>query len=116
MGNTNGGVWVHNPANPCTPVVQVGGGEIPGPQVRAADRIAEQDRFLGSGPYSNIHPRTGDLSPERTVVQTGPNTWRSIREGAHEINSTNPHYHEEHWWYDEGNDIMYYLNIIRRVR
>ncbi|MEU0838659.1 putative T7SS-secreted protein [Streptomyces sp. NPDC005962] len=52
--------------------------------------------FLGEGPYTNIHPRTGEVDPNRLVSADGQ---RSIRLGPHEMNSkpTKFHFHMETW-------------------
>lgn len=89
-----------------------------GPNVSAAKATQEWDKFLGSGPRTNIHPRKGIPDPDRIVVQTGPNTWKSIRFGKHEMSSepNKYHYHEETWMYDPTTDTMYITNIVRRAQ
>ena len=120
VGKANGGVWAHN-TGPCptedTQVFDVTGRDHPwGAQVQEADKVAEQDSFLGSGARSNIHPRKGIPVKNQTFTKTGPNEWRSIREGNHELNPLNRHYHEEYWQYNPKEDIMYYVNVGRRLR
>jgi hypothetical protein len=75
---------------------------------------SEQEKFLGPGPYSNKHPRTGQLDPDRVVSADGK---RSIRYGNHEKNSppAKHHYHEETWTYDAKNNVMNVDNTVRRV-
>lgn len=64
--------------------------------VKPEEAILKWGEFLGDGPYTNIHPRTGKPDPDRLVSVDGT---RSIRYGAHEMNSkpTKHHYHEEAW-------------------
>jgi hypothetical protein len=58
--------------------------------------LDEWENFLGEGPYTNIHPRTGLPDPDRLVSADGQ---RSIRLGPHEMNSkpTKFHFHMETW-------------------
>lgn len=84
--------------------------------VKAANVTAEQQAFLGPGPYTNIHPRTGVPDPTRIVSADGK---RSIRYGDHEkasAGTTKHHYHEETWTYDPVNDVMNVDNVIRRIQ
>ncbi len=75
---------------------------------------SEQEKFLGPGPYSNKHPRTGQPDPDRVVSADGK---RSIRYGNHEKNGppSKHHYHEETWTYDPDNNVMNVDNTVRRV-
>jgi RHS repeat-associated protein len=67
--------------------------------VKPKDVPSRWEQFLGPGPHTNIHPRTGVPDPNRIVSADG---WRSIRFGAHEMGSkpTKFHYHEETWTVD----------------
>jgi hypothetical protein len=69
--------------------------ETMGTPVRSTDAVAEWEVFLGPGPHSSIHPRTGLPDPDRIVSADG---LRSIRMGSHEMRDPNNfHYHEETW-------------------
>ncbi|WP_250658637.1 hypothetical protein [Alkalimarinus coralli] len=72
------------------------------------------DEFLGPAPYNNRHPRTGEIDPNRIVSNDRK---RSIRYGAHEMNSkpTKHHYHEETWTHDPVNNVMNVDNTVIRV-
>ena len=72
------------------------------------------DDFLGEGPQSNVHPRTGLPDPDRIVSADGT---RSIRMGPHEMNSspTKFHYHEETWTYDPATNAWHVDNTVVRV-
>ncbi len=61
-----------------------------------------------------MHPRTGVSDPDRIVSADGK---RSIRYGAHEMESspTKHHFHEESWTYDEDSHTMNVDNIVKRV-
>ncbi len=64
--------------------------------------VAAWISFLGPGPYSNKHPRTGVPAGGRLVSADGK---RSIRYGDHEQNPAKSkppdhHYHEETWTWD----------------
>ncbi len=77
----------------------------------AAGRWAE---FLGEGPHTNVHPKTGQPDPNRLVSRDGT---RSIRYGDHEMGS-NPnrhHYHEETWRLNPENNTMEVDNTVVRV-
>jgi RHS repeat-associated protein len=70
--------------------------------------------FLGDGPYTNIHPRTGAADPDRLVSADG---LRSIRMGPHEMNSklTKFHYHEESWSFESPSNTWTVKNTMVRV-
>lgn len=82
--------------------------------VKPKDAVDRWDEFLGPGPHTNIHPRTGLPDPDRIVSADGT---RSIRYGNHEMNSgpTKHHYHEETWTYDPVNNVMNVDNSVLRV-
>ena len=82
--------------------------------VKPQNAVDRWDDFLGEGPHSNIHPRTGQPDPNRIVSADGT---RSIRYGNHEMNSspTRHHYHEETWSYDPVRHVMNLDNVIVRV-
>ena len=117
VGNSNGGAWVHNGGPDCnTQIVDVTGRNHPwGSSVAAANAAAEMDRFLGSGPITDIHPRLGAPDLDRLVSQVSPNEWVSVRFGSHEMGG-NLHYHQEWWRYDAVADQIYYVNVGRRIR
>ncbi len=69
--------------------------------------------FLGEGPYTNIHPRTGVPDPSRLVSADGR---RSIRMGDHEMNSkpTKFHFHMETWdWVAPSNEWIVGNTMVR---
>ncbi|MDP9862652.1 hypothetical protein J2S55_001918 [Streptosporangium brasiliense] len=70
--------------------------------------------FLGPGPYTNIHPRTGQVDPNRLVSADGR---RSIRVGDHEMNSksTKFHYHMETWDWNSVTNTWTVGNTMQRV-
>lgn len=76
--------------------------------------VDEWDRFLGPGPHTNIHPRTGVVDPDRIVSADGK---RSIRYRKHESTGkpTKHHYHEETWTYDPATDTMTVDNCMVRA-
>nr|WP_219999523.1 RHS repeat-associated core domain-containing protein [Snodgrassella alvi] len=82
--------------------------------VKPENAVQKWDEFLGPGPYSNKHPRTGVPDPDRIVSADGK---RSIRYGQHEMNSkpSKHHYHEETWTYDPVKDVMNIDNTLIRV-
>ena len=82
--------------------------------VKPEEAILKWGEFLGDGPYTNIHPRTGKPDPDRLVSADGT---RSIRYGAHEMNSkpTKHHYHEETWTLELKNKTMNVDNSVIRV-
>jgi hypothetical protein len=113
-GSGDGGPVVR--PSPNTKVVEQP--EIFGKPVPKAQATDQWDKYLESGPRTNTHPRLGTPDPDRIVVQTGPNSWKSIRFGKHEINSkpTKFHYHEEMWTYDPATDTMTVTNTVIRVQ
>jgi hypothetical protein len=82
--------------------------------VKPQDATDKWDEFLGPGPHTNIHPRTGQPDPDRIVSADGK---RSIRYGDHEMTSkpTKHHYHEETWTLDLQNNVMNVDNTVIRV-
>ena len=82
--------------------------------VKPEDALDRWNDFLGPGPHTNIHPRTGLPDANRIVSADGT---RSIRYGNHEMNSgpTKHHYHEETWTYDPVNNVMNVDNSVVRV-
>lgn len=82
--------------------------------VKPQDAAEKWDEFLGPGPHSNRHPRTGEIDPDRIVSSDGI---RSIRYGSHEMSSkpTKHHYHEETWTHDPVNNVMNVENTVVRV-
>jgi len=82
--------------------------------VKPEDAIRRWNEFLGEGPHSNIHPRTGFPDPNRIVSVDGT---RSIRFGPHEMNSppTRFHYHEETWTFDASKNTWFVDNVVVRV-
>lgn len=82
--------------------------------VKLEEAMMRIEKFLGPGPYTNIHPRTGEIDNNRIVSKDG---LRSIRYGDHEINSspTKHHYHEETWCFDKVNNCMNVENVVVRV-
>jgi uncharacterized protein RhaS with RHS repeats len=82
--------------------------------VKLEDALNRWDDFLGPGPHTDIHPRTGLPDPERIVSADGK---RSIRYGNHEMNSkpTKHHYHEETWTLGPANNVMNVDNLVVRV-
>jgi len=75
----------------------------------------EWERFLGKPPYTNNNPRTGALDPDRLVSSDGT---RSIRYGAHEMNSkpSKHHYHEETWTLESSKNVMDVDNTVVRIQ
>ncbi|MEZ2577536.1 RHS repeat-associated core domain-containing protein [Buttiauxella ferragutiae] len=82
--------------------------------VKPQDAVNQWDKFLGPGPHTNTHPRTGMPDADRIVFADGT---RSIRYGNHEMNSgpTKHHYHEETWTYDPVTNVMNVDNSVVRV-
>jgi RHS repeat-associated protein len=89
--------------------------EVTAPKpIKPEAAVAEWDKFLGPGPHTNTHPRTG--VPDANRIVSADRT-RSIRYGNHEMGSkpTKHHYHEETWTYDAATDTMTVANTIKRV-
>lgn len=82
--------------------------------MKASQATQAWDDFLGEGPHTNIHPRTGLPDPDRIVSADGT---RSIRMGDHEMNSkpTKFHYHEETWDWQAPNNEWTVSNTKIRV-
>jgi hypothetical protein len=70
--------------------------------------------LLGPGEYTNIHPRTGQVDPNRLVSAAGR---RSIRRGDHEMNSkpTKFHFHMETWDWNSVTNTWTVGNTMQRV-
>jgi hypothetical protein len=107
-------VWVHNGLIPCG----LEAGEhtetyAPKP-TKPQDATGNWDKFLGDGPYTNNHPRTGLPDPDRIVSADGT---RSIRYGNHEMKNspTKHHYHEETWKYNPVTNRVDVSNTVVRV-
>ncbi len=83
--------------------------------VKPQDAIDRWNDFLGDGPHTNTHPRTGQPDPDRIVSADGTH---SIRYGDHEAGTgqhagakpSKHHYHEESWSYDSSTDTMTVTN------
>jgi Pretoxin HINT domain len=82
--------------------------------VKASEATDMWEQFLGEGPYTDTHPRTGLSDPDRLVSADGT---RSVRFGSHEMNSsvTKFHFHLETWTYDSANNVMNVDNLLVRV-
>lgn len=82
--------------------------------LKPGEATARWDEFLGEGPTTNIHPRTGLPDADRIVSADGT---RSIRFGDHEMGSsaTKFHFHEETWSFDPGANTWYVDNLMVRV-
>ncbi|MFC1416547.1 DUF6531 domain-containing protein [Streptacidiphilus cavernicola] len=99
----NPDTYVHNPhtwsdplgLSPHQKVTELPETTAPKP-LKPQDADQAMTDFLGPGPYTNIHPRTGVPDPNRLVSADGR---RSIRIGNHEMNSkpTKFHFHMETW-------------------
>ena len=98
---------------PNTKVVELPETTAPKP-VKPEAAVDEWNNFLGPGPHTNIHPKTGAPDPNRIVSADGS---RSIRYGKHEMGGkpTRHHYHEETWSYDQVSDTMTIGNTMKRV-
>jgi hypothetical protein len=94
----------------------VEGPEVAGANVQPVEAtiVAAWTAFLGAGPYSHKHPRTGAVDNTRLVSANGQ---RSIRYGNHERNSNaaNHHFHEETWVHDAGANTVTVNNTMRRA-
>ncbi|MFE6037370.1 putative T7SS-secreted protein [Streptomyces sp. NPDC056452] len=89
--------------------------EVKDPRPRKPHQaMAEWEEFLGEGPYTNIHPRTGLPDPDRLVSADGG---RSIRLGDHEMNSkpTRFHFHKETWTFISPTNTWIIDNTMVRV-
>ncbi|MET9423511.1 putative T7SS-secreted protein [Streptomyces sp. NPDC006540] len=89
--------------------------EVKDPNPRKPHQVmAEWEEFLGEGPYTNIHPRTGLPDPDRLVSADGA---RSIRLGDHEMNSkpTRFHFHKETWTFISPSNTWIVDNTMVRV-
>ncbi|WP_207389318.1 hypothetical protein, partial [Marinobacter halodurans] len=82
--------------------------------VKLQDAVDKWEEFLGPGPHTNLHPRTGLPDADRIVSADGK---RSIRYGNHEMagKPTKHHYHEETWTQDNINNVMNVDNTVIRV-
>lgn len=98
-----------NPASVEGP--EVAGGNV---QPVEATIVAAWTAFLGAGPYSHKHPRTGVVDATRLVSADGQ---RSIRYGNHErgSNAANHHFHQETWVYNSGANTVTVNNTMRRA-
>ena len=122
-GGENAYLYVRNPTNWIDPLGFTCK-EMPGrgyhnetsssKPVKSNDVVKGWDEFLGPGPHTNKHPRTGAVDPNRIVSADGK---RSIRYGEHEMKSTpkKHHYHEETWTYDEATNVMNVDNTMVRI-
>jgi RHS repeat-associated protein len=89
--------------------------EVSAPRpLKPHEAVERWNKFLGEGPLTNIHPRTGVPDPNRVV---SADRTRSIRYGKHEMSSSpqKHHFHEETWDYDPETDIMSVFNTQVRV-
>jgi len=82
--------------------------------LKPSEAVSRWDEFLGEGPTTNIHPRTGLPDPDRIVSADGV---RSIRFGPHEMGSspTKLHFHEETWSFDSGSNTWFVDSVLVRV-
>jgi hypothetical protein len=89
--------------------------EIKAPNtVKSSDVTGIWDDFLGPN-QTNYNPQTGQIDPNRIFSADGT---RSIRFGAHEMNSMNTskfHFHFETWIYDETTNNVFVTNILQRI-
>lgn len=120
----NPATYVHNPHTwtdplglaPCfPPETVINTPEVVAPKpLKPHQVIDEWEKFLGDGPYTNIHPRTGQLDPNRLVSADGT---RSIRLGDHEMNSkpTKFHFHKESWTFISPSNTWIVDNTMVRV-
>ncbi|MET9448887.1 putative T7SS-secreted protein [Streptomyces cinerochromogenes] len=120
----NPATYVHNPhtwadplgLSPCPPqqkIVQTP--EVVAPKPLKPHQVMDEwEKFLGDGPYTNIHPRTGLPDPDRLVSADGR---RSIRLGPHEMNSkpTKFHFHMETWTFESPTNTWIVDNTMVRV-
>ncbi|WP_106976953.1 polymorphic toxin-type HINT domain-containing protein [Streptomyces sp. NRRL S-920] len=107
-------VLVHN--SNCPPAETVDNlPEVTAPKPLKPSQVDQAwSAFLGSGPYTNIHPRTGQVDRNRLVSSDGR---RSIRMGDHEMNSkpTKFHYHMETWDWNSVTNTWTVGNTMQRV-
>ncbi|WP_157640956.1 polymorphic toxin-type HINT domain-containing protein [Longispora albida] len=105
-------VLVHN-CGPEESVVKLPETIAPKP-LKAGQHDNAWNEFLGPGEWTNKHPRTGEIDPNRLVSADGR---RSIRVGPHEMGSkpTKFHYHEESWDWHSPSNTWYYSNRLVRV-
>lgn len=105
--------WATQPPWHGTVPAAADGGETTNPAAVAPDAaVARWQAFLGAGPYSHKHPRTGAVDPSRLVSGDAK---RSIRYGNHETGSSPKlhHFHEETWTFASA--TLTVTNVIRRV-
>ena len=83
--------------------------------MKAKEVLNRWEEFLGTEPYTNVHPRTGLPDPDRIFSADGK---RSIRFGKHEINSSLEkfHYHEEIWDIDLTENKVNVQNKVVRIQ
>jgi hypothetical protein len=90
--------------------------EIKAPNaIKSSDVLTQWDDFLGPN-QTNIHPRTGQVDPNRIFSADGT---KSIRLSDHEMNSIGTpksHYHLETWVYDPVSDTMTVTNVLQRIK
>lgn len=89
--------------------------EITAPKpLKPHQAMEEWERFLGDGPYTDIHPRKGVPDPDRLVSADG---LRSIRLGSHEMGSkpTRFHFHKETWTFISPTNTWIVDNTMVRV-
>lgn len=107
-------VLVHN--SNCPPAETVNNlPEVTAPKpLKASQADKAWSDFLEPGPYTNIHPRTGQVDPNRLVSSDGR---RSIRMGDREMNSkpTKFHYHMETWDWNSVTNTWTVGNTMQRV-
>ncbi|WP_256534877.1 RHS repeat domain-containing protein, partial [Pseudomonas sp. 35 E 8] len=82
--------------------------------VKPEETTRKWDEFLGPRPHTNTNPRTGKPDRDRIVSSDAK---RSIRYGAHEMNSkpSKHHYHEETWTLELKTNTMNVDNTVVRV-
>ncbi len=107
--------WTGQPGWVGSGLAAVDGGETIGGNVATDDVEARWTTFLGGGPYTHRHPRTGAVDATRLVSADGQ---RSIRYGDHERNSAanQHHFHEETWTHNPGAPgTITCTNVLRRA-
>ncbi|MEW5510233.1 RHS repeat domain-containing protein, partial [Pseudomonas antarctica] len=104
------------PLNPTTSNIEMGYHKetYANKPVKPEETTRKWDDFLGPGPHTNTNPRTGKPDLDRIVSVDAK---RSIRYGAHEMNSkpSKHHYHEETWTLELKNNTMNVDNTVVRV-